>query len=149
MEYGLGTPCESFWLRCPWQAGGETSPADWVTFTGEHEGERVFTGVVDECEVTQSGQGGVLELCGRGMAALLLDNEALSQDYLTASQEDIIRDHVAPYGIPVLAGAALPPVTRFSVAAGSSEWSVVYEFARYYGGVPPRFDRQGRLVLSD
>ena len=148
MEYGLGTPCDSFWLRCPWQAGGETSPADWVTFTGEHEGERVFTGVVDECEVTQSGQGGVLELCGRGMAALLLDNEALSQDYLTASQEDIIRDHVAPYGIPVLDGAALPPVTRFSVAAGSSEWSVVYEFARYYGGVPPRFDRQGRLILS-
>ena len=63
MEYGLGTPCDSFWLRCPWQAGGETSPADWVTFTGEHEGERGFTGVVDECEVTQSGQGGVLELC--------------------------------------------------------------------------------------
>jgi hypothetical protein len=25
---------------------------------------------------------------------------------------------------------------------------VVYEFARYYGGAAPRFDRQGRLVLT-
>ena len=25
---------------------------------------------------------------------------------------------------------------------------MVYEFARYYGGVAPRFDRKGRLVLS-
>ena len=45
-------------------------------------------------------------------------------------------------------GYALPAVNRFSVAAGSSEWSVVYDFARYYGGVLPRFDREGRLVLS-
>ena len=51
-------------------------------------------------------------------------------------------------GSPWPRGPACPPVSRFSVAAGSSEWSVVYEFARYYGGVAPRFDRQGRLVLT-
>ena len=32
------------------------------------------------------------------MAALLLDNEALGQDYGTATLEDILRDHVAPMG---------------------------------------------------
>ena len=53
-----------------------------------------------------------------------------------------------PYGITVAPGAQLPAVAQFSVATGSSEWSVVYEFARYYGGVAPRFDREGRLVLS-
>ena len=45
-------------------------------------------------------------------------------------------------------GASLPAVSQFSVAVGSSEWSVVYDFARYYGGVAPRFDRLGRLVLT-
>lgn len=148
LEYTAGVPCDSFWLRCAWDANNTTRPGDWVGFTAEHEGERVFTGVVDECEVSLTGQGRVLELSGRGMAALLLDNEALGQDYQVATQRDILRDHVLPYGIQAAPGGDLPPVSRFSVATGSSEWSVVYEFARYYGGVAPRFDRKGRLVLS-
>ena len=147
-EYAAGVPCDSFWLRCPWEAGGPTSPADWVGFLAEYQGERVFTGVVDECQVSHSADGAALELSGRGMAALLLDNEALGQDYGTATQADILRDHVFPYGIEAAPGAALPAVSRFSVPSGSSEWSVVYDFARYYGGVAPRFDRMGRLVLE-
>jgi hypothetical protein len=114
----------------------------------EEKGERIFTGVVDECEVSLSPGGLTLEVSGRGMAARLLDNEALGQDYLYATQADILRDHVTPYGIKAAPGGSLPPVAQFSVASGSSEWSVVYDFARYYGGVAPRFDREGRLVLS-
>ena len=148
MEYTSGVPCDSFWLRCPWEAGGGTDPARWVGFAAEHEGERVFTGVVDECQISLDQSGRVLEVSGRSMAALLLDNEALGQDYGTATQADILRDHVTPYGIQTAPGAGLPPVSQFSVATGSSEWSVVYEFARYHGGVAPRFDRQGRLVLT-
>lgn len=148
LEYTAGVPCDSFWLRCPWEAGGPTSPAGWVGYQADWEGERVFTGVVDECRVSQSAAGGVLELSGRGLAALLLDNEALGQDYQTATQEDILRNHVEPYGIVAAPGADLPAVSQFSVATGSSEWSVVYEFAQYYGGVAPRFDRLGRLVLA-
>lgn len=148
MEYTCGVPCDSFWLRCPWEAGNGTRPADWVTFTAEWKGERVFTGVVDECQFSQSGQGGVLEVSGRGMAARLLDNEALGQDYGTATLADILRDHVSPYGIQTAPGAKLSAVSCFSVATGSSEWSVVYDFARYHGGVAPRFDRMGRLVLT-
>lgn len=67
----------------------------------------MFTGVVDECQVEQSGGGSVLELSGRGMAALLLDNEALGEDYGAATMEDILRDHVRPYGIQTAAGANL------------------------------------------
>ena len=148
LEYAAGVPCDSFWLRCTWDGDNTTRPGDWVAFSAWHEGEQVFAGVVDECEVTVSGQGRVLELSGRGMAALLLDNEALGQDYGVATQADILRDHVTPYGIETAPGAALPAVSRFSVATGSSEWSVVYDFARYYGGVAPRFDRLGRLVLT-
>lgn len=148
LDYTAGTPCDSFWMRCVWDENNTTRPEDWVSFTAEHEGRRVFTGVVDECEVSITNGGRLLEVSGRGMAALLLDNEALGQDYQTATQMDIIRDHVHPYGITMAPGASLPAVSRFSVATGSSEWSVVYEFARYYGGIAPRFDREGRLVLS-
>ena len=148
LEFTAGVPCDSFWLRCPWTQGGQTSPGSWVEFRAEHEGERVFTGVVDECQAALDSRGSTLEVSGRGMAALLLDNEALGQDYHTATLADILRDHVTPYGIQVAPGANLPAVEQFSVSAGSSEWSVVYEFARYYGGVAPRFDRQGRLVLT-
>lgn len=148
LDYTAGVPCDSFWLRCTWDGENTTRPGDWVRFEAFHEGEQVFCGVVDECEVTLSVQGRLLEVSGRGMAALLLDNEALGQDYGSATQADILRDHVTPYGIKTAPGANLPPVARFSVATGSSEWSVVYEFARYYGGVAPRFDRLGRLVLT-
>ena len=149
MEYTAGVPCDSFWLRCPWEDGNPTRPGSWVKFSASHGGGRVFTGVVDECEVSVTPSAGrVLEVSGRGMAARLLDNEALGQDYQSATQADIIRDHVSPYGIEVAPGANLPAVSHLSVATGSSEWSVVYEFARYYGGVAPRFDREGRLVLT-
>lgn len=149
LEYTAGVPCDSFWVRCVWDANNTTKPEDWVNFTADYGGERVFTGVVDECEVSITTEGRVLEVSGRGMAALLLDNEALGQDYQTATQRDIIRDHVYPYGISVRQGKKLPAVYQFSVATGSSEWSVVYEYARYYGGIAPRFDREGQLVLAD
>ena len=149
MEYGIGTPCDSFFLSCPWQMGMETRPGDWVSFHAEHEGQRVFTGVVDECEVSLSARGCELELSGRGMAALLLDNEALGQDYQLATLEDILRDHVTPYGIETAEKPKLPYLTRFRVDTGSSEWTVLESFIRSTGGRTPRFDTWGRLVLGD
>ena len=119
MEYGIGTPCDSFFLTLPWKNAMETKGKDWVRFHAEHEGERVFTGVVDECEVSLSDRGCVLELSGRGMAALLLDNEALGQDYQLATLEDILRDHVTPYGIVTEEKPALSSVARFRVDVGS------------------------------
>ncbi|WP_186566494.1 hypothetical protein [Lawsonibacter celer] len=148
MEYTSGTPCDSFFLSCIWEPDRAEELADAVRFGAEQDGERVFSGVVDEIECGWDGSGGRLELSGRGMAALLLDNEALGCDYQVATLADILRDHVTPYGIRTAGTAALPAVPGFSVAAGSSEWQVLYQFARYYGGVEPRFDRQGRLVLE-
>lgn len=148
MNYTAGVPCDSFWLRCPWDRDQNVDPGEWMRFEAAEQGEIVFTGVVDEYEVSWTSTGGWLEVSGRGMAALLLDNEALGQDYGTATLQDILRDHVSPFGIQVAGSPSLPAVNRFSVATGSSEWSVLYEFARFYGGVTPRFDRKGRLVLE-
>lgn len=145
-QYGRGTPCDSFSLTCLWEPE-EDLLAEAVSFTAVEQGETVFTGVVDECERGWDGKGGFLTISGRSMAARLLDNEALGMDYQVATWQDIVRDHVAPYGVQVL-GSGLPAVPGFSVAVGSSEWQVVYEFCRYYGGITPRFDRLGRLVAT-
>ena len=148
LEYTAGTPCDSFWLRCPFGGSNGADVRQWSRFDAWEGGEQVFTGVVDECRESLTRAGRMLELSGRGLAALLLDNEALPQDYGTATLADILRDHVTPYGIRTAGAVSLPPVSPFSVSAGSSEWTVLHEFARYYGGVAPRFDRAGRLVLS-
>ena len=148
LDYALGVPCDSFWLRCVWEKGQEQVLADAVRFEAEENGETVFRGVVDECQVSRAGEGCLREVAGRGMAALLLDNEAGAADYQTATVEDILRDHVTPYGIETAGVDPLPAVSGFAVQSGSSEWKVLYDFARYYGGVAPRFDREGKLWLT-
>ena len=60
LEYTSGTPCDSFWLRCLWDRENTARPDSWVEFFAEHEGERVFTGLVDECEVSLSRRGRLL-----------------------------------------------------------------------------------------
>lgn len=147
LEYGCGTPCDSFRVVCLW-GGDDGVLADAVRFEAFHGGEQVFAGVVDECEVSWSERGSLLEISGRGMAALLLDNQAQGLDYAVATMQDILREHVTPYGIRVAKQEALPAVTQFSVDYGSSEWAVLYNFARYHGGITPRFDRKGQLILA-
>lgn len=148
LDYGCGTPCDSFQVVSLWSGGDDTVLANAVRFAAFQEREQVFAGVVDECQVTWSAQGRRLEVSGRGMAALLLDNEAQGLDYEVATLQDILRDHVLPYGIQVARQENLPAVEHFSIDYGSSEWAVLYDFACYHGGVTPRFDRRGQLVLS-
>ena len=146
--YGTDTPCDSFFLRCLWERGQEKALGAACRFFAQWEGERVFTGVVDEYAVLCGKEGLLLELSGRGMAALLLDNEAMPAEYQRCTRADLVANHVAPYGIETVGGLALPAVSAFRVSSGESEWSVVRRYACYYGGVAPRFDREGRLVLD-
>lgn len=146
--YGTGLPCDSFFLRCLWEQGQERALSSAALFYADWQGERVFTGVVDEYGCICGGDGLYLELSGRGMAARLLDNEALPARYQRAAWADVAARHVTPYGVTAVGGERLAPVSGFSVDSGTSEWSVVQQFCQYYNGVVPRFDREGRLVLS-
>lgn len=148
LDYGCGTPCDSFRVVSLWTCGDDSLLGKVTRFSAFLGEEQVFAGVVDECEVSWSVQGCRLEVSGRGMAALLLDNEALGLDYQVATLRDILREHVLPYGISVAQQEDMPAVARFSIDYGSSEWSVLYNFACYHGGIVPRFDRQGRLLLT-
>lgn len=140
-------PCDSFEGECPWDAGAEPELENACRLIAEEDGARRFTGVLDEYRLTWNEKGGVLSLSGRGLAALLLDNQAQGQDYQVATLADILRDHVEPYGVPLGRMGGLPAVPGFSVATGSSEWQALYSFARYHGGVQPRFDVFGALHI--
>ena len=149
ITYTGGVPCDSYEVTCVY----DRTMAELLHLAAgflalDENGGVLLRGIVDEYEVKLTAAGLTVTICGRGYAARLLDNEALSQDYELATPADILRDHVEPYGIRTEGGAALGPVSRFSVAAGSSEWAVLYEFARYHNGICPRFDREGRLILS-
>ena len=148
LDYGLGSPCDSFWVKVLWTEGQEDVLADATRMTVRQGTETLFTGVVDECCCQWSEEGRTAEITGRGMQALLLDNQAEAADYGQATLGDILQNYVTPYGIQLAGAVSLPGVWGFSVGSGSSCWKVVYQFARYYAGVTPRFDRQGRLVLS-
>ena len=147
-SYGLGSPCDAFALTCVWTPGLEKELAEAVRFRAKENGETVFTGVVDEYRCLRDEKGSRLELSGRGMQALLLDNGSLPMEYQVATRKDILRDHVTPYGIETVGGAGLSPVSGFAVESGQSEWSVLHEFVCRYNGVTPRFDRLGRLWLD-
>ena len=146
-SYGLGSPCDGFRITCVWAPGAEKTMADAVRLRAVHGGETVFTGIVDEYACIRDEGGGRLELSGRGMQGLLLDNEALPMEYQTATAGDIVGGHVEPYGIALAGEAALGAVAGFAVTGGTSEWKVVHDFACYHNGIVPRFDRTGRLVL--
>lgn len=148
-SYGTGTPCDEFSLSTLWTADTQAVLSKGMRFSAKEGNTPLFYGVVDEYYCQWDDNGGTLEVRGRGMAALLLDNEALGADYLVATCADILQNHVTPYGIQVVTYTTLPAVSDFSIDHGSSQWQVLYEFACYHGGVVPRFDRQGRLILGD
>jgi len=142
-------PCDSFEGECPWDGGSDKALSGACRLVVEEDGQRRFTGVLDEYELAWDGAGGRLSVAGRGMAALLLDNEARGQDYQLATLKDILRDHVSPYGVEIGELGRARAVSGFSVETGSSEWKVLYDFARYHAALEPRFDVYGRLSVTD
>lgn len=141
-------PCDSFEGTCLWEGGLDERLEECCRLMVEEDGQRRFTGVLDECELSWGERGGALTVSGRGLAALLLDNEAPATDYQAATLADILREHVEPYGIQVAKAGSLPTVPGFSTATGSSQWQVLYSFAKYHGGVEPRFDVYGALTVD-
>ena len=93
-----------------------------------HDGLAVFSGIVDE-QITQVNHNGAwLKLVARSRAALLLDNEALPQQYVNPSLTTLFKRHVAPYGFCGFLGNPAPFDTRLTVTKGMSQWQVIEEF---------------------
>ena len=86
LDYGLGTPCDSFWVKFLWAGGGEDTLAAGYRMTVVEDTQPMFTGVVDECVCQWTEDGCTAEISGRGMQALLLDNQAEAADYQVATR---------------------------------------------------------------
>ena len=139
-------PCDSFALRYPYEAAMAQTLRRAVRFTAREEGNIAFAGVIDECEAECGRDGLTLEISGRGMAALLLDNEAEAATYQRATMREILKNHVTPFGVRCAAWDGAE-TAGFRVANGASQWKVLHDFAALHGGIEPYFDKMGTLEL--
>jgi len=138
-------PCDSAALRCGYDAAMAETLRE-ATRLALYDGDKTaFFGVMDEWRADCDGDGLRLELSARGMAALLLDNEAEAASYQRATTAEILRRHVLPYGIacPAWDEAA---AENYLVAGGGSEWAALEGFARR-SGLTPQFRPDGTLLL--
>ena len=85
---------------------------------------------------------------GIGLAALLLDNEAEAVSYERATMGEILKNHVAPYGIVCTGYDAVTAAARYRVANGSSQWKALNDFAALHGGIAPYFNKTGALEIK-
>ncbi len=114
----------------------------------EHENKRVFIGVIDEYSIKNDQNGSILKVSGRGYAAKLLDNEARAAEYWGVQINYILDHHVYPCGINQVKYYQMGTGERFPISSGESQWKVLREFCVFSGGVEPRFDREGVLILN-
>lgn len=143
-----GTPCDSLEATAAYDGTlAEVLPR--VCRFAAYEGERLLLrGVVDEYEARADRRGALLTVCGRGMLALLLDNEAEAVFYQRATAEELVRAHAAPYGLPCRVERELTARGGYRVASGSSQWKAICDFTRYAGGFDPYVTAEGELVIA-
>ena len=146
LTYTAGVPCDSMTACCPYDDSmADVLPAA-TRFTASQDGEIMLRGVIDAYEISLSGQGLLVTLEGRGMAALLMDNESEALTYGIATLGDILGNHVSPYGISCETESSLSGA-NYAVVSGSSQWKALRGFTHRYGGFDPYFTRDGRLVI--
>ena len=143
-----GVPCDELEALCLYDGElGEVLPqvSRFAAYDGE---EAVLLGVLDEYEMSAGEDGLLLRVTGRGMAALLLDNEAEAVLYQRATLEEILRCHAAPLGIS-WTGTVPAAAAAYQVRSGSSQWSALSGFTRLAGGFIPYFTALGQLVPAE
>lgn len=143
-----GVPCDSFSVTFLYDASMADALHLAAGFAAWEGGEVMLRGVVDEYTVDLDSGGLTATVSGRGYAARLLDNESRPMTYQAATLEDIVRNHVTPYGISAARTAAVRASGVYTVASGTSQWKALEGFCRAYGGFAPTFLPDGRLVAA-
>lgn len=146
VTYTGSVPCDSYSVTFPYRADMAEIlhlAAGFLAMDGE---TILLRAIVDEYTVDLSGSGLTATITGRGYAARLLDNETRPVTYQAATLAEIVRCHVTPYGISAAEIADVSADSVFTAAAGTSQWKVLEDFCRTYGGFAPRFRRDGKLL---
>jgi len=141
-----GVPCDSYSVTFLFERELMPYLEKAAGFMGIENGRIVSRGIVDEYTVELGENGMTATLSGRGAAARLLDNESRPVTYENATLAEIIRCHVTPYGIVTREIADVRADSVFTAAAGVSQWKVLSDFCRTYGGFLPRFAVNGAML---
>ena len=143
-----GVPCDSFRVKTVLSDELRGVLPDVTRFLVLQNGETLFRGVVDEYELSWDGSGETVTVSGRGMAALLLDNESERKTYQNPTMQEILNNHVLDFGV-ALEGAvpAVAGESSYVVESGSSQWKALSGFTSFYGGFVPHFTPTGLLCL--
>lgn len=148
VELTGSVPCDSLEAVCPYDPGMAEILPEAVRFTAGDGGRTVLRGVVDACETVMDEGGLLLTVEGRGLCALLLDNESEAVTYGQSDLREILSNHAAPHGVlsrivtDVRGGS-------YSVASGSSQWKAIAGFTGRFGGFEPYFTGGGVLVAGE
>jgi len=143
-----GVPCDSYSVTFLFDREQMPYLEKAAGFMGIENGRIVARGIVDEYTVELGSGGMTATLSGRGAAARLLDNESRPVTYESATLKEIIRCHVTPYGIVTRTVADIAADSVYTVPAGISQWKVLSDFCRTYGGFLPRFAVNGALLAE-
>lgn len=141
-------PCDSFSVTFAYQKEMAQPLRMAAGFAAEENGKTMLRAIVDEYTVDLDSGGLTATVTGRGYAARLLDNESRPITYQESTLEEILRNHVTPYGVSCAEAASLRAGSAYTVAAGTSQWKAVESFCRTYGGFSPRFSREGVLLAG-
>lgn len=99
LDYGLGSPCDSFWVKTLWSVGQEETLAAGTRMQVFHDGALCFVGVVDECEVHWSEEGCVRSFPGEACRRSCWTTRRRRADFGQATLGEILRRYVTPFGI--------------------------------------------------
>jgi prophage tail gpP-like protein len=143
-----GVPCDSYSVTFLYKADMAPILKLAASFVGWENGRVVARGIVDEYTVELGSGGLTATISGRGVAARLLDNESRPVTYQDATLAEIVRCHVAPYGVETKEIADVRANSVYTVPAGVSQWKAVADFCRTYGGFVPRFAVDGTLLAA-
>lgn len=147
LDYTGMVPCDSMAAACLYDAEMAEVLPKATRFTAFQNGKVMLRGVIDAYEVSLSRQGLLAEIEGRGMAALLLDNESEALSYERAPLSEILENHVSPYGITVERQQDVSG-SGYAVVSGSSQWKALQGFTHRFGGFDPYFTKEGKLVTG-
>ncbi len=115
-------------------------PKEWMkeikTLELQGDGDRLFHGICDRQIVSLQQDGCRMTVWGRSDAALLLDNEAIPQEYVRVSLDEMFDKHIKPYGFQNELGLT-GSLSNYRVGKGISEWGAFSTFCRRSVGRTP------------
>ena len=144
----VGTPVDSFEAKMLWSVGAADAARSCERVRIYADGKQVFTGVADEVSVQLGAHGRVLEVAGRGMAAVMMRVEQSGREFAVAGWADIKKRLVDECGIAAEAEVeALSSLRRFVITSGVSSWKALCDWAGAAGMMAPGFSAEGVLLL--